>query len=256
MPPKRKLRHDVSSKDADDAESGPNKIARLVPRTRHVSEKTVKSKWTTLPEPVQDRIKDLFHAVEFPVLTRQREGRKRVEAQSALNAVRKNLGKRLPRMPFPPGTKENSFNYESAFNENRLLESQLATMTSSATLLRREIKREETELARETAKLEELERNAKAAKVQSKKQSKNVHPVLRRLERLPPQIEDPVDFIVTGGQDKPGLLCDMDADPDVLSLVKQLRNHLESMKTNANHVAGIREAITRAQSALNMLPLG
>lgn len=47
-------------------------------------------------------------------------------------------------------------------------------MTSSATLLRREIKREEAELARDIKKLEELEKNAKAAKAQSKKQTKNV----------------------------------------------------------------------------------
>ncbi|EEP81534.1 conserved hypothetical protein [Uncinocarpus reesii 1704] len=252
MAPKRKLRSSTSSIDSDQVENEPNKrVAMLVPRTRHISERTVKSKWAPLSEPIQDRIKELFQATELPVLTRQKDGKKRVEAQSALSAVRKkygllrilldllsslllsffylgllvrvsgliapcSLGKRLPRMPFPPGTKEISFNYEAALNENRLLESQLATMTSSATLLRREIKREELQLARDTAKLEELEKNAKAAEAQSKKQSKN-----------------------------------LDADPDVLSLVKQLRNHLESMQTNAEQVTGIREALTRAQSALS-----
>ena len=55
-----------------------------------------------------------------------------------------------------------------------LLESQLATMTSSATLLQREIKREETELSRDIKKLEELKKNAKAVKALGKKQTKNV----------------------------------------------------------------------------------
>lgn len=50
-------------------------------------------------------------------------------------------------------------------------------------------------------------------------------------------------------------ILQMDADPDVLSLAKQLRNHLESMQNNASQVSGIRDAITRAQSALSMLPL-
>ncbi|WEW57163.1 hypothetical protein PRK78_002625 [Emydomyces testavorans] len=290
MPPKRKLHGDDASSDtSDDREETRNKrIARLIPRTRHISERVIKAKWTTLPEAIQDRIKELFHSIELPVLTKQRDEKKRIQAQTALGAVRKNLGKRLPRMPFPPGTKAISFDYEAALNENdtskiagmtpgligmqRLLESQLATMASSAALLRNEIKREELELARDTGKLEELEKNAKAAKAQSKKQTKNLHPVLRRVERLPPRIKDPADFNVPDNQDKPELLCDvctlplawsvanqdlqMGADPDVLPLVKQLRNHVESMRTNASQVTGIREAITRAQSTLSMLPLG
>lgn len=35
-----------------------------------------------------------------------------------LNRGSCSLGKRLPRMPFPPGTKEASFDYEAVLNEN------------------------------------------------------------------------------------------------------------------------------------------
>lgn len=95
MPPKRKLRDDSPSDGSDGSDdNGPaatsnKRVARLVPRTRHISERVVKSKWTTLPEPVQDRVKELFRLTELPVLTRQMNEKKRIEAQSALSTVRK-----------------------------------------------------------------------------------------------------------------------------------------------------------------------
>lgn len=55
-----------------------------------------------------------------------------------------------------------------------MLESQLATTTSSIRLLQAEIKREEAELAKDKLKLEELERNAKAAESERKRLNKNV----------------------------------------------------------------------------------
>lgn len=90
MPPKRKRR---DSNTEDDAQQ-PNRkrdasFATLKPRIRHVSEQTIKSKWTTLPDSTQEKIKELFLSVELPVITRQRDEKKRNEAQSALATVRK-----------------------------------------------------------------------------------------------------------------------------------------------------------------------
>lgn len=61
----------------------------LKPRVRNIPENTIKSKWTALPESVQDRVNELFRAVELPVITRSRDERKRIEAQAALAAVKK-----------------------------------------------------------------------------------------------------------------------------------------------------------------------
>jgi hypothetical protein len=46
--------------------------------------------------------------------------------------------------------------------------------TNSIRLLKAEVKREEAELAKERTRLEELEKNAKAAKLERKRQSKKV----------------------------------------------------------------------------------
>ena len=50
----------------------------------------------------------------------------------------------------------------------------MTTAINSVDILRVEIKREEAELARDKSQLEELEKSAKAAKTERKKQSKNV----------------------------------------------------------------------------------
>ena len=54
-------------------------------------------------------------------------------------------------------------------------------MTNSIRLLEAEIKREEAELAKEKTRLDELNKNAKAAKAARKRQSKNVCRVIRPL---------------------------------------------------------------------------
>ncbi|KAM5447457.1 hypothetical protein MaudCBS49596_005968 [Microsporum audouinii] len=259
MPAKRKQAD--SNEPASPAKakrSKPNNhppFAALQPRIRHINEETIKSKWTTLPDSTQEKVKQLFLSVELPVITRNRDEKKRVEAQSALATVRKNLGKRLPKMPFPAGTRDGSFDYESALGESRVLESQLATTTSSIRLLQAEIKREEAELAKDKLKLEELERNAKAAESERKRLNKNVHPVLKQLDKSSMNETANADFKLEMKNEET-VLGEIDADPKLLPTIKQLRNHLESMQGNAAQVRGIGHAITRAKAALDMLPLG
>ncbi|KAM5432115.1 hypothetical protein MferCBS31731_007616 [Microsporum ferrugineum] len=260
MPAKRKQAD--SNEPASPAKakrSKPNNhppFAALKPRIRHINEETIKSKWTTLPDSTQEKVKQLFLSVELPVITRNRDEKKRVEAQSALATVRKNLGKRLPKMPFPAGTRDGSFDYESALGESRVLESQLATTTSSIRLLQAEIKREEAELAKDKLKLEELERNAKAAESERKRLNKNVHPVLKQLDKSSMnETTANADFKLEMKNEET-VLGEIDADPKLLPTIKQLRNHLESMQGNAAQVRGIGHAITRAKAALDMLPLG
>lgn len=81
MPPKRKHTDDVPQEDES------KRYAYLKPHVRRVPEKTIKSKWTPLPEPVQDKIKDMFQSLERPVIMRSQNERKRIEAQGAVQAV-------------------------------------------------------------------------------------------------------------------------------------------------------------------------
>lgn len=112
MPPKRKHTgdkdsqgdHNNSTSDnrSNNANSNTNarnkRFAYLKSHVRQVPERTIKSKWSTLPEPVQDKVRDMFRALERPVIVRHQNERKRIEAQAAVQAVVKKyaiLGRML-----------------------------------------------------------------------------------------------------------------------------------------------------------------
>lgn len=86
MAPKRK-RSTAAAEDSNVTSSNKKPFAYLKPRVRRVSERTVKSKWTTLSEPVQEKISDMLRSLERPVIVRHRDERKRIEAQTAVGAV-------------------------------------------------------------------------------------------------------------------------------------------------------------------------
>lgn len=102
MPPKRKRTGDGDSQNHDNGNKNAHtsttnnkrnsnardkRYAYLKPHVRQVPERTIKSKWSTLPEPVQDKVRDMFRALERPVIVRHQNERKRIEAQAAVQAV-------------------------------------------------------------------------------------------------------------------------------------------------------------------------
>ncbi|KAL4803586.1 CENP-Q, a CENPA-CAD centromere complex subunit-domain-containing protein [Aspergillus unguis] len=250
MPPKRKHSSDAPDQDRDSQRKKP--YAHLKPQVRHISERTIKSKWSTLPEPTQDKIRDMFRALERPVIVRQQNDRKRSEAQAAVQAVVKNLGKRLPRMPFPPLTKDSVFEYEAALNEHSMLEVTLSTMNDSIDLLNNEIAKEEALLARETKQLQEMEKNARRAEAERKRQMKNEHPALRQLQSSSDQqAELPTGFNLSSAKEQLDF-SELESDPEVSSLLKQLNNHLKSMQSNTAPLNGLKDAVQRSQTALSL----
>ncbi|KAL4893080.1 CENP-Q, a CENPA-CAD centromere complex subunit-domain-containing protein [Aspergillus ambiguus] len=252
MPPKRKRSDDIRDQDSD---TRSKRFAYLKPQVRQISERTIKAKWTPLPEPIQDKVRDMFQALERPVIVRQQSDRKRIEAQAAVQAVVKNLGKRLPRMPFPPITKDSAFEYEAALKEHRSLEMNLATVTDSVDLLKAEIEKEEALLEKETNQLHEMEKNAKRAEAERKRQLKNEHPVLRHLNDAPSNMDRKHPLSVSIGTDSQTTFDELEDDPDVLALLKQLNGHLRSMQNNTASFSGLRDAITRSDAALSLTSL-
>ncbi|KAL4992290.1 CENP-Q, a CENPA-CAD centromere complex subunit-domain-containing protein [Aspergillus falconensis] len=254
MPPKRKHSDGVPNHDKDSRRK--KSYAYLKPQVRHVSERIIKSKWSTLPEPTQDKIRDMLRALERPVIVRQQNERKRYEAQAAVQAVVKNLGKRLPRMPFPPMTKDSMFEYEAALKEHSALEASLSTMNDSIDLLNNEIAKEEALLTRETKQLQEMEKNAKRAEAERKRLTKNEHPVLRQLQGgREKQTEATSGFDLSRAKDSQLDFSELETDPEVSSLLKQLNNHLKSMQSNIAPLTGLKDAIERSQTALSLATL-
>lgn len=85
MASKRKRSNDADEKERDSTRN--KRFAYLQPRVRRISERTIKSRWTTLPDSAQAKIRDMLSSLERPVIMRQRNDRKRVGTQAAVQAV-------------------------------------------------------------------------------------------------------------------------------------------------------------------------
>ncbi|GAM37584.1 hypothetical protein TCE0_024r07624 [Talaromyces pinophilus] len=262
MAPKRKRSNaddsTTTNEDTTATARDTKRFAWLKPQVKNVSKHTIKSKWSSLPEPVQSKVRDLFRSLERPVIVRQRDERKRIEAQVALAGVVKTLERRLPRMPFPPLTKDAVFDHESVLNEHRVLETQLSTTRNTIDLLKLEIEREEALLAKETKYVEELEKNAKKAEVERRRQMKNEHPVLRHIDENSAHADESsssAPFVVIDRSKEQTALCEIEPDREIQSIVMQLNGHLNSIQNNIAPFVELREAIMEAQAALDFLPL-
>lgn len=83
---------DDNNEDIDNTTRESKRFTWLKPQVKNVSKQTIKSKWSSLPEPVQSKVRDLFRSLERPVIVRQRDERKKIEAQVALGSVVKTYG--------------------------------------------------------------------------------------------------------------------------------------------------------------------
>jgi hypothetical protein len=91
----RKRRHENSESESDELSSPApaakkqkkDKFAALTSRLHYIPQEVIRSKWTFLPEPAQNRLRELFRSLERPVIAKHRDERQRIEAQSALGAI-------------------------------------------------------------------------------------------------------------------------------------------------------------------------
>ncbi|MCJ1259402.1 hypothetical protein MMC24_007239 [Lignoscripta atroalba] len=173
---------DTEDTPVDIGRDSHTRFAALRPRLRHVQQDVIKTKWEVLPESVQERVREVFKSVERPVIYKHREERRKIEAQVAVGSIVRTLGKRLPRMPFPPNTKEVQFNYESLLEGNRDLEKRLTPTLHSIALLSDAINKAEEAIAISRDDLAELEMNAKAELGLSQRLRAKVRTLLFRLE--------------------------------------------------------------------------
>jgi len=181
-----------------------------------------------------------------------KDERQRIEAQGALAGITRSLGKRLPRMPFPPNTKEKDFSLEAIRKSNRLLEEQLTPTLHTIALLKGQIGKESRELAADRSRLEELRKNARAEETFRNRLNQKRPAALQADPTLTGEIEDGADEVGLAtrvGQEAPPL--DENVNGTLQPLIMQLRSHLDSMESNASQVAGISDALCETTAVLD-----
>lgn len=73
--------------DAEENSRPSKKFTALKAQVQHISQASIRNKWTPLPSPAQEKVNELFRAAERPVLVNHRAERKKIEAQVAVGSV-------------------------------------------------------------------------------------------------------------------------------------------------------------------------
>ncbi|OMP85515.1 hypothetical protein BK809_0004186 [Diplodia seriata] len=260
------------------------KFAHLKPRTRHISQSVITTKWRPAPLPAQAAARALFVAAKRPVV--EAAGRKsstagggvmghgydkrKAEAEATLASVLRRLEKQIPRIPFPSmkGPAADAFELEKVVERNRGLEMQLTPAVHAVKLLKDAVGKEEKVLEGEMEELDMLERRAREAERRGKERGKRgLHPVLKRFRAGDERIgggggggrEDSVDEIRMATTDRrrpetdgdEDVEAELEGDEQLAPVLEQLRGHLESMHANLEQVEGLDEAMNGARVTLD-----
>lgn len=251
------------------------KFAHLKPRTRHISQSLITTKWRPAPLPAQHAARALFVAAKRPVVeaagrrgaeTQAGYDHRRAEAEATLAGVLRKLEKQLPRIPFPGslhqrGAGAEVFELEKVVERNRELEAQLTPAVHAVKLLREAVAREEGVLEGEREALDVLRARAREAeRVGRERRKKGLHPALKKWRGRGGEVEDGVEDIRLAAKKKAvwdveGEVVDeeeeMEADEELAPVLEQLRGHLDSMRGNMEQVEGLDDAMTGARVALD-----
>ncbi|EXJ88527.1 hypothetical protein A1O1_05457 [Capronia coronata CBS 617.96] len=212
------------------------------------------------------------------------------EYEKAVEEVADKLLSSLPRMPFPPtnGSKTSkaaaddaSFDLSATLHRIATLQAQLTMNMQSTHLLRMQIRREKAELRRDRDELAGLETALKSSQTLRRKREKGLHPLARagvddsqHEDEIPQEdIEKlnslagiavsqpaPADRHAAGWFTSilpassalyPSLDSSARADPELDTLLRQLRSHLLSMQNNTSRLQPVMAAIDDAKTTLD-----
>ncbi|EXJ74412.1 uncharacterized protein A1O5_02708 [Cladophialophora psammophila CBS 110553] len=202
------------------------------------------------------------------------------EYEKAVEEVADKLLARLPRMPFPhtntTTVDDSPFDLSATLARITTLQSQLTTNLQTQHLLRRQINREKLALKRDRAQLKMLEDGFKGSEALRRKKERGLHPLARDLhkeeesedgakaEEAREEIERVNNIagicpaprkVSTMPRSKtspsPTLSPDSGVDPELNSLLSQLRNHLLSMQNNTATMQPVLAAMDEAKIALD-----
>lgn len=126
--------------------------------------------------------------------------------------------------------------------------------THSMNLLKAQIEKEENLLKQDEAELAHLEESLKANEALRRDQSRTLHPIARRLG----QHQDNIDLLGLEATSKKPIkpsLAELFDDEEMLPILEQLQNHLDSMQNNVADIKQVRDATTQAAVELQLYTL-
>lgn len=158
---------------------------------------------------------------------------------------------RLPKIPFPPGTEEQHFDYEASLNRMAKVEDQLNSNVHSMNLLRAQIQKEEALLKQDEHEAAVLEKAMRDNEVLRREQSRSLHVIARDIgmdntqrDSLSLDRGDAVRTMI----DTSELLQDESMAP----IMAQLQSHLGTMQHNFSELRDVKQAINEVSRELTI----
>jgi kinetochore protein Fta7 len=242
---------DVVTEDEDQSAAQQSRpYVYLKPRTARIPQEKITSEWKSLNSSAVERVADILTVARRNVISSVKTKKRANEVEKIVDGVQQLLQRRLPRMPFPPKTKEINFDLEKLLDQRRGLESEMSTLIHSIELLKGELHKEEELTAQNQHQLEMIQKDAKLEDDFWRKKVKKNHSILSIDQSL--VVEDGPDEIGFVPQETVPSIMDYD-DEDLSPILSQLNDHLESIRTNHIQVEGIGEAIREAGIAVDSL---
>ena len=176
---------------------------RLVAVTRRISRQTINSKWEPLPPGCVERIAQLLQDTQRPVVQHLNSERKRTQASTALQMVSRKLVSKISKgLPFPKEThhhQEDDFDFEKILDHTRRLESILTPTLHANMLLESNLATETALLEQEKKNLKWLETNAKTEATLRRDAARKLHTLLRPDSSMANDELDPATLRVNDG---------------------------------------------------------
>ncbi|KAG4303832.1 hypothetical protein PORY_002761 [Pneumocystis oryctolagi] len=216
-------------------------------RTRKVPKSVIDKRWTRIPESSLTQIVDILKDIQRPVIMNIRHKTRRMDAQRNLNIMISKIRDRLSKLLVPPPLKE-SYNYERLREKNQELESILVSNLEQISRLEKTLDHEKSLLAKEESDFRELAKNAQYDENSRKQQFKKFHPLLRQEEDI---LESEFSYTqINLDENNTFSSYDVSNDRAFISLEKQLKRYVNSVKSDSKEVEKIIQLSQKAQTSL------
>lgn len=186
QPRKRHRVEETAQDDQDDADELDvhTPYPYLKPTIRNVSLQVIDANWDPLPQSSIDQISVLLKEIQKPVTARIRNDRRWNQANTAVNSIVQRVLRKLSKhqMPFPQAsfrTREDDFDFEKVFDQNRSLRDQVTPVIHANDLLEDELRKELARLESDRQNLSDLEANAKSEAMLRSEATRTLHSLLQ-----------------------------------------------------------------------------
>ncbi|PSR75298.1 CENP-Q, a CENPA-CAD centromere complex subunit-domain-containing protein, partial [Coniella lustricola] len=263
---------------SEEAEEAKQKSARQELRSRHLQEtlrtiprSVVESKWAPLDPPSVSVIGSILADAQRSVLLNlQDTNRRRQHASAAILQVSQRIhGKLLKGFPFPAPTvsastrgrdasHEADFDFERTLDAKANLENTLSPLLHSVSLLRKQLLKEEYELAGEYNHLHQLETNVKHEAKEWRDKARKEHilaPGRHSKGEINDENELPVELLPAAEDSLAGSLFQDLQNQELAALSQQIKSHMESLRGNLEQIGGVGADINKSKAALQQVLL-